>query len=249
MPEQLYYEEIGEGIPLICLHGYALDHSIWLQVAGLLKSSTRFILPDLRGHGKSPAPEGNYSMEDMAEDVLLILDDLNLKQAFIAGHSMGGYIALALAEKNPERVLGLALVASHTFADTPEKKKSRLFDIEKVKNSSPAEVLKDFPGKLSKIAEVADYCKRLISQTSSNGVIGVLAGMAQRPDRTEVLVSLNKPTILIAGCDDQLIPMEIFLEMSAKIKNIQMNEINNVGHMPMMEDPNQTAIALKKFIQ
>jgi 3-oxoadipate enol-lactonase len=249
MAEHLYYEEIGEGIPLICLHGYALDHTIWLQMANLMKSSIRLILPDLRGHGKSPAPSGKYSMQDMAEDVILIIEKLNLRQIYIAGHSMGGYITLALAEKNPEKLLGLALVASHTFADSPEKKKARLEDIEKIKISSPAEVLSDFPGKLSKDTEVADYCRILISQTSKNGAMGVLAGMSERPDRTKLLASLNKPALLIAGSNDQLIPMEINLEMYAKIKNMKVIEIKNAGHMPMMENPIQTATGLEKLIQ
>jgi 3-oxoadipate enol-lactonase len=249
MAERLYYQVIGEGYPLICLHGYALDHSIWLQVADLLKKSIRLILPDLRGHGKSPAPKRIYSMLDMAEDVSLVLDILNIKQAYIAGHSMGGYIALALAEKNPEKLFGLALVASHSYADSPEKKKSRLDDIERIKNSSVEEVLKDFPAKLTKNLEVANYCKKLISHTNKIGAMGVLGGMAERPDRTSVLASLNKSKILIAGNDDQLIHLEINKEISEKIKNLQIIEVRNVGHMPMMENPEQTAIALKKLIQ
>jgi 3-oxoadipate enol-lactonase len=248
MAENLYYVEIGEGIPFIFLHGYALDHTIWSQMADQLQLSCRLILPDLRGHGKSPAPAGQYSMQDMAEDILQIMDDLNLQQVYIAGHSMGGYIALALAENNPDRLLGLALVASHTFADSPEKRKARLKDIEKVKNSSPKEVLSDFPGKLSKDPKVADFCKYLISRTSKNGVMGVLAGMAERPDRTKVLVSLNKPTMLIAGTDDQLIPLEINMKMSEKIKNMKVIEIINAGHMPMMENPRQTATGIEKLI-
>lgn len=123
MLQKLFYEEIGHGNPLICLHGYALDHTIWLEMVEELKSDARIILPDLRGHGKSPAPEGKYSMRVMAEDVLEIMDSLRLERANIAGHSMGGYIALALAEYYPDRLSGLALVASHAYADVPEKRK------------------------------------------------------------------------------------------------------------------------------
>jgi 3-oxoadipate enol-lactonase len=249
MVERLYFVEKGEGIPLICLHGYVLDHTIWLKMADRMKPSIRLILPDLRGHGKSSAPEGKYSMQDMAEDVLKILDNLNLQLLYIAGHSMGGYVALALAEICPERFLGIALVASHTFADSLEKMKSRLEDIEKIKNSLPAEVLKDFPEKLTRDPGVAEFCKELISQTNRNGVMGALAGMAERPDRTNILATLNIPKLLIVGSDDQLIPLENTKEMSLKIKNLQVVEIKNAGHMPMLEYPDQTAIAIENLIR
>ena len=244
MPEKLFNIEIGRGNPLICLHGYALDHTIWLNMAEEMKSNVRLILPDLRGHGKSPAPGGKYAMREMAEDILKTMDSLRLERAYIAGHSMGGYITLALAEYYPDRLSGMALVASHAFADLPEKKKARLDDIEKVKLSSPAEVLSGMPGKLSRNLEVAEYCKILISKTSKNGVIGVLAGMAERPDRVEVMASLKIPSMVIAGTDDQLITIETSKEMTARVKGMQLFEILNAGHMPMIENPRETAMAL-----
>ena len=247
MAEKLFYVEIGQGSPLICLHGYALDHTIWLEMAEEMKSDVRLILPDLRGHGKSTAPIGKYSMRAMAEDVLQTMDSLGLERAYIAGHSMGGYIALALAAHHPDRISYLALVASHAFADLPEKKIARLEDIERVKYSSPAEVLSGMPGKLTRNPEVAEYCKKLISQTSKNGVMGVLAGMSERPDRIEVMASLKIPVIVIAGTDDQLIPLETSKEMAKRVKGIQLIEILNTGHMPMMENPREIAKALLKY--
>lgn len=244
MPEKLFHIEIGRGNPLICLHGYALDHTIWLDMAKEMKSNVRLILPDMRGHGKSPALEGKYSMREMAEDILKTMDSLKLDRAYIAGHSMGGYIALALAEYYPDRLSGMALVASHAFADLPEKKKARLNDIEKVKLSSPSEVLSEMPSKLSRNPEVAEHCKNLISQTSKNGVMGVLAGMAERPDRVEVMASLKIPAMVIAGTDDQLIALETSKEMTVRVKGLQLVEILNAGHMPMMENPRETAMAL-----
>ena len=244
MVEKLFYVEIGQGSPLICLHGYALDHTIWLMVAEVLKKNVRLILPDLRGHGKSPAAEGKYSMRTMAEDVLQTMDSLKLERAYIAGHSMGGYIALALAELHQDRLSGLALVASHAFADLPEKKKARLEDIEKVKDSSPAEVLSGMAGKLSRNPEVAEYCKKLISQTSKNGAMGVLAGMAERSDSIEVMESLKIPVMVVAGTEDQFIPRETSKEMAKRVKGMQLIEIMNAGHMPMMEYPEETAKAL-----
>lgn len=100
------------------------------------------------------------------------------------------------------------------------------------------------PGKLSRNLEVVERCKNLIFQTSKNGVMGVLAGMAERPDRIEAMALLKIPTLVVAGTDDQFIPLETSREMSAKVKGMQLFEIINVGHMPMMEHPQDTAKAL-----
>jgi 3-oxoadipate enol-lactonase len=249
MAEKLYYIEIGRGSPLICLHGYALDHTIWLDMAKEMKSNVRLILPDLRGHGKSPSPEGKYSMQAMAEDILRIMDSIELERTYLAGHSMGGYIALALAELHPDRLKGLALIASQAFADLPEKKRARIEDIEKLKLLSPVEVLAGMPGKLSRDTRVIEYSKDLISQVSKNGVLGVLAGMAERPDRIDIMASLKIPVIAIVGIDDQLIPLKTSKDMVSIAKRMQLIEILNAGHMPMMEKPQETAKALFNFIK
>ena len=249
MTEKLYSIEVGQGKTLICLHAYALDHTIWLKMADEIKTSVKLILPDLRGHGRSPSPEGKYSMRAMAEDVLRLMDDQNLEYAYVAGHSLGGYIALALAEHYPDRLSGLALIASHSFEDLPEKKKSRIEDIERVRHSSVADVLTDMPEKLTRNPEIASYCKRLISQTSKNGVMGVLAGMAERLDRTEVLKKIVIPKMVIAGVDDQLIPLKTSREMAKMVEGLNLIEIEVAGHMPMMEKPNETGTALLNLFE
>lgn len=249
MTEKLFSLEIGQGKPLICLHGYAMDHTIWLKLSEVIRTSVKLILPDLRGHGKSPSPDGKYSMRTMAEDVLRLMDDQNLECASIAGHSMGGYIALALAEHYPDRLSGLALVASHSFEDLPEKKKARIEDIERVRKTSVAEVLAEMPGKLTKYLEISDYCKDLIFRSSKNGVMGVLAGMAERPDRTEVLKKVLTPKMIIAGVDDQLIPLKTCEKMADMIGGLAFVEIEGAGHMPMMERPLETGKALIKIIE
>jgi len=203
----------------------------------------------LRGHGRSPSPVGKYSMRTMAEDVLRLMDDQNLGCAFLAGHSMGGYIALALADHYPDRLSGLALIASHCFEDLPEKKKSRIEDIERVRRSSVAEVLAEMPEKLTRNPQIANYCKRLISQTSENGVMGVLAGMAERSDKTEILKVIEIPKMIIAGVDDQLIPLKTSRQMAEMVKGLTLVEIKEAGHMPMMERPNETGIALLNLFE
>ena len=174
------------------------------------------------------------------------MDAFKIEQAWFAGHSMGGYITLALAEYYPERLLGLALVASHSFEDFPDKKKSRLEDIKKIECLPVPEVLSEMPDKLTKDPAIADYCKQLISQTSRNGVMGVLAGMAERPDRIDVLAELKRPKMLIAGEEDQLIPMKTDLDMVEKVRDLHLVKIKDAGHMPMMEKPHDTGNGIIK---
>ena len=132
---------LGEGRPFVCLHAFALDHTEWLDVAKILKSKATLILPDIRGHGGSPSPEGEYSMKELGADVIAILDQLKIEKANFAGHSMGGYVMLSIAKNFPERVSGLALVASHAYADSPEKRKSRLESIKLVSRGVPRKSL------------------------------------------------------------------------------------------------------------
>lgn len=249
MAEKLSYEIVGNGEPLVCLHAYGLDHTEWMQVTGILKEDFTLILPDIRGHGGSPSPPGQYSMPDLAGDVIVMLDQLKINQVFYAGHSMGGYIMLALAKRFPERVAGLALVASHAYTDSPEKIQSRLDAIEKVKEFGPLEVLSGMPDLLSDDPNIREFCREKIKRMDSFGVMGVLAAMAHREDSMVFLKSFNKPIGIIAGKHDRFIPLETSREMNALLKPKMYVELDNCGHMPMMENPEAVAQALRELFQ
>lgn len=248
MPEMLNYVRLGNGIPFFLLHGYPLDHQIWLPVAERMQIHAEIILPDLRGHGKSPAPEGLYSMSEMAEDIRLLMDGLSINKAVIAGHSMGGYVALDFARTYPDRLLGFALVASHAFADTPEKKKSRLDDLKRIDHMTPKELLLDMPGKLSRDPEIAAVCAKLIEKMNPQGLKGILGGMAERLDAMDVLQNLDVPAVVIAGADDQFIPIETSRGMANQMKTPWIVEIPDTGHMLMLEKPDMVADALIALI-
>jgi 3-oxoadipate enol-lactonase len=248
MTEQLFFETIGDGVPLTLLHGYPLDHSIWQDVAAGLKNEARIIMPDLRGQGKSPAPAGTYLMEDLAGDILQILDRLNIEKTIIAGHSMGGYVALALAKIHPERLSGLALVASHAYADSTEKKQARLDSIERIQREGVQPILAPMAEKLSKDPGVIERCRALAAGASAQGIIGTLAGLAAREDAAEVFFSLEIPAMLISGLEDQINPPSVNREMARAMKTPRLVEIEGAGHMPMLEKPEQVIQAFKSFI-
>jgi pimeloyl-ACP methyl ester carboxylesterase len=249
MAEKLFFEIIGKSMPLVCLHAFPLDHTEWLDVAELLKTNFTLILPDIRGHGRSLSPEGLYSMKELAEDVIALLDHLEIDKAGFAGHSMGGYVALSITKNFPDRVTGLALVASHAYADSPEKKVSRLEDIETVKEQGPLQVLSGMPSNLSEDPKVQEFCKHKISLMGRNGVIGVLAAMADREDSIEFLKKFNEPLGIIAGTQDRFIPLEMSRKMAEDLHPEVYVEIENSGHMPMLENPVDVAEALANLFQ
>lgn len=249
MVEKLSYEFLGKGKPLVCLHAYALDHTEWLDVAGLLKSNFTLILPDIRGHGRSPSPVGLYSMQELAADIISLLDYLKFEKATLAGHSMGGYVALTIAKNFPDRASGLALVASHAYVDSPEKKASRLEDIETIKEFGPLQVLSEMPANLSEDPKVQEFCRNKISQLDRNGAIGVLAAMAEREDSMEFLKKFDKPLGIIAGTRDRFIPLKMSQKMAEDLHPDVYVEIENSGHMPMLENPKMVAEALRNLFQ
>lgn len=250
-PVQLAYETRGSGVPLLLLHGYPLDHSIWHEQASALQSKCRVITPDLRGHGDSPAPEGAYSMDLMAGDVLQLLDTLQIEKAVWVGHSMGGYITLAAWRLAPERFSGFGMVASNYLADTPEAKAKRFETAEKVSQVgaeaavNPKLFLEGTPAD----APAAEHARQIMQNTAPAGIIGSLLAIAERPDSTETLKRINVPALVIGGAGDQLFKPEIPKQMAALIPNAELVMAEKSGHMPMMEEASLVTEALARLVQ
>jgi pimeloyl-ACP methyl ester carboxylesterase len=242
---EIAYERRGQGPPLLLLHGYPLDHSIWHEVAGLLGSSFDVVLPDLRGFGQSSAPEHEYGMADMAADLAGLLDHLGMERAALAGHSMGGYVALAFARAYPARISGLGLVSSQAVADTPEGRERRYDTARRVAEQGVGLVAESMPDKLSPDPRVQSLCADLIRQQRPAGIIGALKAMAGREDSSPNLPSLSIAVSVLHGDADALIPIERAREVRAAIPHARLTLFPQGGHMLMLESPQATADALK----
>lgn len=242
---KLAYTRQGQGTPLVLIHGYPLDHSIWDEVAALLHGTFDLILPDLRGFGASAASTEPCTMADMASDLAELLDTLGLQQAALAGHSMGGYVALAFARAYPARLRGLGLVASQVLADKPEGREARYKTAATVAENGVGVVAEAMTPKLSTDAKVQARVRGLIEQQTPAGVIGALQAMAERLDSTELLPSLQMPVVLIHGDADVLIPIDRAHEVQTAVPQARLFTLAGVGHMPMLEAPQQVADALK----
>jgi 3-oxoadipate enol-lactonase len=241
---QQAYTRAGQGTPLVLVHGYPLDHTIWYDMVSSLENNFTLILPDLRGFGLSGVAESQFTMDDMASDIAGLLDHLGIEKANIAGHSMGGYVALAFARRYPQRVLGLGLVSSQAAADTPERKQGRYTAAEEVLKSGVQPVAESMSTKLSPVEGVQAFVRSLIAAQRPEGLAGALKAMAEREDSMPILSNFHFPVVLIHGEADELIPVQRAQEIKAAIPQATLMELSGVGHMPMMENPQATATTL-----
>ena len=249
---RLEYSDFGSGSPVVLLHGFPLDRTIWQGQHGLA-DRYRVITPDLRGHGQSPAPEGAYTMEELAGDVLALLDRLKIERAVLMGHSMGGYVALAAWALAPARFSALGLIASHAGADTEEGRQNRralAAKVGKVGATAADEAMsrKLFAPAVAENDSRLQRVRELILKTNIHGIQGALEGMALRPDRTLLLPAISVPFLMLAGAVDQVIPPEKTKGVAAAVPNSRLVIIPDAGHMPMIEQPLATTTAIREFL-
>lgn len=249
-PVRLNYQQYGSGTPLVLLHGFPFDHTIWNEQVRALEEQYRVITPDLRGHGRSPAPEGAYSMDLMARDVLALLDHVGVYKAVWVGHSMGGYVTLAAYRLAPERFLGLGMVASNYLADNDEARQRRYDTAEKVSQEGAGAAVnpKVFKEGTPPDSPIVQYLNNVVLATPPAGIIGTMLGMAARPDSTETLKSVRVPVLVIGGQGDQLFKPEIPQKMAELIPDATLVMVDS-GHVPMLEQPDAVTQALAAFME
>ncbi len=249
----LHYTESGTGEPLVLLHGFLGSSAYWDELVPLLSASYRCITPDLRGHGRSLAPEGSYRIEQMAEDVIGLLDYLDLPFATVLGHSMGGYVTLALAENHSDRLKGWGLVHSTAHEDAPQAKENRLLAVSKINSEGIAAFTDGMveglfaPASLEKLPKAVQKVRELGYATPPQGACGAALAMRERPDRRHVLDNTSKPVLLVAGAQDGLIPAERLF--TSEGKHITAHTIESAGHMGMLETPEELAQIIRDYME
>ena len=246
------YNSKGRGNTIVLLHGFTESLKIWDKFSEELSKNFQVISIDLVGHGETDVFSESHTMEQQADIVNAVLEESNVKDCVLVGHSMGGYVGLAIAEKYPEKIKGLVLFHSTAYADTEEKKKERLRTIEVVK-ANRNNFISDLIPKLfspknheSLKAEI-EAMKELAKKTPSEGITAALLGMSQRKDRTEVLRSSDFPILFIAGKDDGVIPFEKILEQVTLPKRSQLLLLDKTGHMGFIEAEKESLYTLEGF--
>ncbi|HCR70332.1 MAG TPA: hypothetical protein DIW23_02715 [Anaerolineae bacterium] len=241
----LAFERRGKGTPLVLLHGYPLDHHVWDFIAPLLENDFDLIMPDLRGFGESTISDANYTIDTFASDIASLLDHLGIKKTAIAGHSMGGYIALAFTKWHFDRVSGLGLVSTQTLADPPDRKEGRYKSAADVGENGIGGVVDTMAPKFTPDENLQLSSREIMERQKPGAFIGALKAMAERMDTTSLISSINFPLVVIHGDKDNLISIERAREVKSLVPNAHLIELQNVGHLPMMEAVKETAEALK----
>ncbi len=248
----LHYTESGKGTPLVLLHGFLGSSAYWDELIPLLSSSYRCITPDLRGHGRSLAPEGSYRIEQMADDVIQLLDYLQLPSATVLGHSMGGYVTLALAEQHADRLDGWGLIHSTPHEDAPQAKENRLLAVSKINSEGIAAFTDGMveglfaPASLEQLPKAVQKVRELGYATPPQGACGAALAMRERPDRRQILATSPKPILLVAGAQDRLIPSDRLF--TSEGDNIKTHTIASAGHMGMLETPAELAEIIRDYL-
>ncbi|MFH1183788.1 MAG: alpha/beta hydrolase [Chloroflexota bacterium] len=235
----------GQGAPLILIHGYPLDRTIWSKVAELLEDEFDLIIPDLRGFGASDVMEADRSIIGYASDLAGLMERLKVRKAHIVGHSMGGYVALAFAREFARKTAGLGLIASQVVADSAERKAARQATARQIIEDGIGDVVDGMAPKLSPDAEVQALVRGVIAQQRPLGLAVALDAMAGRPDSTDVLRSFKLPMVIVHGDADELIPVERGREMKSLQPYAKYLELPGAGHLPMLENPVAVAEALR----
>lgn len=250
---KLVYHTTGTGPLVVLLHGFGEDSSVWKNQFNLFPNH-QLIVPDLPGSGESELIDG-MSMEGMAEAVKEIISALGKRGAILIGHSMGGYITLAIAEKYPEAVNAFGLFHSTAFADSEERKEKRRKAIEAIKNDGPQEFLKTFiptlyaPDASGERAKWID--KHMAQERNANGgtLVSYHEAMMERPDRTAVLRESKVPVLFVMGKHDTAIPLEDGLKQCHLPQTAYIHLLQHSGHMGMVEEAAETNKILAHFVK
>lgn len=234
----------GSGDPIVLIHGFPFTRDLWDAQAQRLAQRSRVIRPDLRGMGRSSVPDGPYLMETLAGDIAAVLDTLSIDRAAIAGHSLGGYVAMAFCRMYTERVTRLALVCSRLAADTAQAAKDRENLADRAERDDRIDAIADsyIPRQfasslLEKRSPIIDRARAIARQNSAAGAAAMLRGMAQRADAYDIAEELDMPVMIVAGAADQIVGLAEAEEMRRAFPHADLRVLGRSGHLPMLEEP------------
>ena len=244
------------GDPVILLHGFPFDSSMWDPQLAAVPEGWRYIAPDLRGFGASqPVGDRPLGMSDHAADIVALMDEQNIDQAVICGLSMGGYVALSLVMQYPERVRALVLVATRANADGPEAKKGRLEQAAKVRREGVKPVVDSMLMKLvsahsrMKLPDVVVKVRGMMDATPPETMARALEGMAAREDYTSRLGEINVSTMVVRGQQDEIIPAGDMELIARTVRGARHEMVPLTAHLPNLEAPDVFNGILSKFLQ
>lgn len=253
----LYVRESGqpEGVPVVLLHGFPFDRTLWDPQAAALEGEFRVVAYDARAHGRSGGAGEPFAFEDFVDDLKGVLDALRIDRAVLVGLSMGGYAVLRFAEREPSRARALVLADTKSAADDDAGRLARAAGVKKVRAEGVAAFADGFlPKALSKRTmesrpEIAGKVRGMILGCSAAGIAGTLVAMAGRTDTTASLAKVRVPALVVVGAEDVLTPPADARALAAAIPGARLVEIPGAAHLPNLENADAFNAALLPFLR
>ena len=253
---RLHYLDVGAGdLPLVLLHAFPLQAEMWAPQLACLSARTRVVAPDLKGFGRSDAPDDRaaYTMAGYATEVAGLLTSLGVERCVLGGLSMGGYVAFSFLRAFADRVAGLVLADTRATADTPEVLERRTGQQEKVEREGPQAVVDallsgllcddTFATRPQLVARV-----RSLMDNPAAGYVGALEAMKQRPDVTADLAAIAVPTLALVGDQDALSPPDVVRSWQERIPGSRLAVLPGAGHLSSLEAADAFNAAVDDFV-
>jgi len=240
--------------PLVFIHGHPFNRTMWAEQAAHFKHDYRLILPDLRGYGESGITTPRVLLDEMALDIIHLLDEQNIHKATFIGLSMGGQIVLDLYRLIPHRFTSLVIVDSDARAETPESAARRVATADEILQKGMIQHTEETIHKYIAAASmqnhaVYDPLYKMMTGTNPAGAAAAHKGRALRRDHLAILPAINVPALIVVGTEDFFTPISIARLMSDKIPGATLAVIEGAGHLPNMEAPAEFNNTLRSFLR
>ena len=251
----LSYDDVGEGnIPIIFLHGFPFDKSMWAKQLDFFATTNRVIAIDIRGFGKSTDETTPLSIDLFSDDLMLFMNQLNISKAIICGLSMGGFIALNAQARFPDRFEAIILCDTQCIADTIEVKLNRYQTIDEIAlngtlNFNEAFIKKVFcKNSFTNKQEIVTQLRSVVMANPEQIIVNGLKALAERSETCSTLSEINIPTLIICGREDEVTPLEQSEFLHISIKASALHIIDDAGHVSNIEQPEEFNNEVSKFL-
>jgi pimeloyl-ACP methyl ester carboxylesterase len=247
---EISFRKIGKGKPVILIHGFCETHEIWNGFAERLAEKFEIYAIDLPGFGQSTPLSSHFSLVDIAQTILNWMDRQKIRLPFVVGHSLGGYVGLAMAKVAQQMVSGLCLFHSTPYPDTEEKKSNRNRVMEFVNKNGVDPFVDTFvPGLFFNKKHLSiPIVDKIARGTSRETLLAYTEAMRDRPSSIELLKTFEKPMLVLAGKNDTIVPVESVLDFGHLARKSEIEILNDTGHMAMFEQPEKARNIISDFL-
>lgn len=250
---EIAFDDVGSGLPLVFVHGFALNRTMWDPQVTALVAECRCVAIDLRGHGES-ASHGPYSIDRYADDIVAVLDTLQIARAVIVGLSLGGYVAFALWRRHRDRVRAFVLADTRATPDDEEtiERRRSLIELARAEGSTAVANLQ-IPALVGKTTrdrrpDIYDAVHRMVAQAPPAGIIGACEAMIARPDSTALCTTIDVPTLVVVGDEDVITPPKDCRRLAEQIPASRVEVLHQAGHLSNVERPAAFNTVLSEFL-